>query len=323
MTTIELNRRGAAREVGSNGPRVVPVLLNTSAIIGLVAMTVVIVGGYLGALTHLVSRWYIEANCSHGFLVPFISGWLLWHRRDQIKLIGLPIRGRWLGGLLLFSSLIVRVFAIYFGFTLAEPVALILCIAGATALVGGFGALRWAWPSIVFLIFMVPLPGALASRLGGPLQHVATLTSTYLLQTLGIPAVASGNVICLTHGRIGVAEACNGLGMLTTFAAVTTAAVFLLKLSPWENACVLASSLVIAILANIFRIAATGIAQELIGVEFAERVFHDFAGLLMVPLALLMLGIEVVLLSKLFPQMARGPLLVVRQPIPALTSNRS
>jgi hypothetical protein len=33
----------------------------------------------------------------------------------------------------------------------------------------------------------------------------------------------------------------------------------------------------------------------------------------MVPLALLMLGIEVVLLSKLFPQMAAGPLVVVRQ----------
>ena len=180
--------------------------------------------------------------------------------------------------------MVVRLFAAYFGFVLAEPLAFILCLAGTTVLVGGFLALRWAWPAIVFLVFMIPLPGALAGRLGGPLQHLATLASTYVLQTLGIPAVASGNVICLTHGRIGVAEACNGLGMLTTLAAVTVAAVFLLKLSAWENVCVLASSVVIAIVANIFRIAATGVVQELIGVEFAKRVFHDFAGLVMVPL---------------------------------------
>jgi len=290
--------------------------------VGLVLMAVVIVACYASVLSHLAARWSIEPNYSHGFLVPFVSVWLLWHRRGLVESVKAPMHGRWLGVALLVSSVVVRLVAAYCGFVLAEPVALILCIAGATALVGGFSALNWAWPAIVFLLFMIPLPGALASRLGGPLQHAATLGSTYVLQTLGIPAVASGNVICLTHGRIGVAEACNGLGMLTTFGAVTMAAVFLLKLSAWENACVLASSVGIAIVANIFRISATGVAQDLIGVEFAERFFHDFAGLVMVPLALLLLGVEVFLLAKLFPRMPAGPLVVVRQSARPATSAR-
>jgi exosortase len=297
-----------------------PLRLSRSAIVGLFTMGVVIVACYFSVLMHLAGRWSVEANYSHGFLVPFISGWLLWHRRELIASVSSPFSARWLGVVLLLLSVLVRLFAAYFGFILAEPLAFILCIAGATALIGGLAALRWAWPAIAFLVFMIPLPGALGSRLGGPLQHLATLGSTYVLQTLGIPAVASGNLICLTHGRIGVAEACNGLGMLTTFCAVTTAAVFLLKLSAWENACVLASSVGIALLANILRIAATGVVQELIGVEFAERVFHDFAGLVMIPLALLMLGIEILLLSKLFPQMAAGPLVVVRQAAGAIAS---
>jgi exosortase len=290
-----------------------PTGLGRSSIAGLFAIGGLIAVCYAGVLSHLAARWSAEANYSHGFLVPFISGWLLWHRRQLLGGVRAPIRGRWLGVALIASSVLVRLLAAYLGFTLAEALAFILCIAGATALVGGYPALRWAWPAIVFLFFMIPLPGALAGRLGGPLQHLATLGSTYVLQTLGIPAVASGNVICLTHGKIGVAEACNGLGMLTTFGAVTTAAVFLLTLSAWENACILASSVAIAMSANIFRIAATGVAQELIGVEFAERIFHDFAGLVMVPLALFMLGAEILLLSKLFPRIAGGPLVVMRQ----------
>jgi exosortase len=311
-TGFETPRRDSAANVCETA---VPLSFNRSSLVGLFTMSAVILVCYVGVLTHLAGRWTAEANYSHGFLVPFISGWLLWHRRDLIASVKAPIRGRWLGVPILVVSVLVRLLAAYFGFILAEPVAFILCIAGATALVGGFPALRWAWPAVVFLVFMIPLPGAVGGRLGGPLQHIATLGSTYVLQTLGIPAVASGNVICLTHGRIGVAEACNGLGMLTTFGAVTTAAVFLLNLSAWENACVLASSVAIALLANIFRIAATGVVQELIGVEFAERVFHDFAGLVMVPLALSMLGIEILLLSKLFPRMTAGPLVVVRQAV--------
>jgi exosortase len=310
---IGFERRRRAHETMNSRAGGVPVRLTRSSLVGLLVAGALIIVCYAGVLSHLAARWSAEANYSHGFLVPFISAWLLWHRRDLLHSLKAPIQGRWLGIALLLLSVVVRLFAAYFGFVLAEPLAFILCLAGTTVLVGGFLALRWAWPAIVFLVFMIPLPGALAGRLGGPLQHLATLASTYVLQTLGIPAVASGNVICLTHGRIGVAEACNGLGMLTTFGAVTVAAVFLLKLSAWENVCVLASSVVIAIVANIFRIAATGVVQELIGVEFAERVFHDFAGLVMVPLALLMLGLEVLLLSKLFPQMAAGPLLVVRQ----------
>ncbi len=310
---MNIGFEGSSRDAASNGQTAaLPPRLSLASVVGLVALGTVIFVCYFGVLTHLAGRWRAEANYSHGFLVPFISGWLLWHRRDLIAGQA-ATRGRWVGFALLLSSVLVRLFAAYFGFLLAEPLALILCIAGATALIGGFAALRWAWPAIAFLVFMIPLPGAVGSRLGGPLQHLATLGSTYVLQTLGIPAVASGNVICLTHGRIGVAEACNGLGMLTTFAAVTTAAVFFLTLSGWEKVCVLASSVGIALLANICRIAATGVVQELIGVEFAERFFHDFAGLAMVPLALLMLGTEVLLLSKLFPRMAAGPLLVVRQ----------
>jgi len=287
-----------------------------SSIVGLALIAAAVITTNFSTLEHLAGRWSREPDYSHGFLVPLISAFLLWHRRELIQNAPEVGRGRWWGVVVLAGSAVLRVWAVYSDFILLEAVALIVCIAGVTVLLGGWRALRWAWPAIFFLFFMIPLPGALAGRLSGPLQHLATVCSTYALQTLGMPAIATGNVILLSNGTIGVAEACNGLRMLMMFGAATTAAAILLKVSTWEKLCVLISAPAIAIAANTFRIAATGVAQELAGPHLAERIFHDLAGWIMMPLAMLLLGIEVVLLSKLFPMESERP------PVFAARSNR-
>jgi exosortase len=283
-----------------------------SPLVGTLLLAAVVFASYLRALGELVYRWGHEADYSHGFLVPVFSAWLLWQRRELIGSVSEPVRGRWLGFGLVLGSALLRVVSLYFSFVLVEPVSLVVCVAGVIAIIGGLPALRWAWPAILFLFFMIPLPGFLANRLSGPLQHVATVSSTYLLQTLSITAISSGNVIWLSEGKIGVVEACSGLRMLMMFGAVTTAAVYLFALSRWEKACLIASSFGIAIVVNIVRITATGVVHELIGPNFAEKIFHDFAGWIMMPLALSLLGLEAFLLSKLFPEGGPRPVAMAR-----------
>ena len=79
--------------------------------------------------------------------------------------------------------------------------------------------LRWAWPSIAFLSFMVPLPYRAEAVLGAPLQRLATLSSTYVLQLFGLPAFSSGNTIVIDDYTIGIVDACNGLGAAYTVLA--------------------------------------------------------------------------------------------------------
>ena len=69
-------------------------------------------------------------------------------------------------------------------------------------MVGGLRILRWAgWP-VAFLIFMLPLPAELDGTLSANLQtRATTVSSTYALQTLGVGAVRSGNVISVGHAR--------------------------------------------------------------------------------------------------------------------------
>src|SRR5262249_5165438 len=132
-------------------------------------------------------------------------------------------------------------------------------------LLGGWRYLGWAWPSIAFLAFMVPLPWRIETAMGPPLQGLATMASTYLLQTLGFMAFAEGNVIQLDEAKIGVVEACNGLSMLMTFVALSTAVAMVVRRPLVDRLVLVASSVPVALLANIFRITLTGVLHETVG----------------------------------------------------------
>ncbi len=195
------------------------------------------------------------------------------------------------------------------GFNLIIAFALIPCVAGIVLMLGGWPLMRWSWPAILFLVFMIPLPVALETMARIPLQKIGTRASTYILQTLGLPAVAEGNVIQLSDYPIGVAEACSGLRMLMTSAALTFALAFILNRPVWERLVILASAVPIALLTNIIRITVTGICYEYFGQEVAEKVFHDVAGLLMMPMAVGLLWLEIVILSRLTTEPPEGPTL--------------
>jgi len=175
--------------------------------------------------------------------------------------------------------------------------AFIVAIAGIVVLVGGPEALRWAWPAIGFLTFMLPLPYMVERKLGGELQSVATDASTFLLQLSGLPAVAEGNVILVDDLRLGVAEACSGLSMLLIFVALGVAFAAVVKRPLLDRAILVASSIPIALLANIVRITVTGALHVWVGSRIANLVFHDLAGWLMMPLALGLLWLEMKFLS--------------------------
>jgi exosortase len=165
---------------------------------------------------------------------------------------------------------------------------------------GGWKALRWSWQPILFLGFMAPLPYRLQNTLGGSLQAIATRIGTYALQVFGVPAISEGNVILVNDVKIGIVEACSGLGMLVTFFALAAALVFLLRsLEPWLKCVIVLSAPPVAILANVIRITVTGFLYSISRDDWAHRVFHDGAGWLMMPLAIGMLFAEIHILKKL------------------------
>jgi len=257
----------------------------------LIALAGTIVFFYWPTLMTLVHQWATVPDFSHGFLIPIFALYLLWRRRHDAAELRCQFSG--LGLVLLTLAGLARLASAYVYLDWLDAFSFVLALAGVAALWGGWPALRWCGPAVAFLLFMIPLPYRLQMALGSPLQRAATQFSTYTLQTLGFPALAEGNVILLDHVQLGIIDACNGLGMMVAFFALSTAVAYLIDRPLWEKLVIVVSAVPIAILANVARITVTGALYELANRELADLVFHDLAGWLMMPLALAMLALEV------------------------------
>jgi exosortase len=242
-------------------------------------------------LVEIAARWQKDAEYSHGFLVPLFSAYLLYARRSSASWEA--FRPSWYGLLVLLAGLALHFAGVHYYIEWLSYMAILPCMVAVCLLAGGLAALRWAWPAVAFLIFMIPLPYAVEIALAAPLQRAATVASTYVLQTLGFVAFADGNVIRMRGIEpLGVEEACSGLSMLLVFFALCTAVVLVVRRPWYEKLIILASAIPIALFANIVRITATAVLYRSAGKYWGDLVFHDLAGWLMMPLALLVLLLE-------------------------------
>lgn len=257
--------------------------------------------------------WSNNADYSHGYLVPVFAAYILWSNRGSLGQSQSSHQvtegnnqtdsGLMLGGFLIGFGLLLRLAGIYMRLNTLEGVSLIPFILGVITIIFGKRAARWGAPAVLFLLFMVPLPSFLSGQLSGLLQKIATTVSTFSFQTLGIPAFAEGNIISLSNGQIGVAEACSGLRMLYAFFALTVGACMMIDRTWLEKVVIAMTAIPIAIAANCIRIIATGIAFEYLNPEIAHQIFHDVAGWLMMPLGFaILLGVLAVLDRLIVPE---------------------
>jgi len=292
-------------------------LPDRTAQVAWLALAVAFVWFYWGSLHYLFHSWYTQEDYQHGFFVPLVSLFLLWHRRGMI--VDAPVNGSYWGLPFFVLWAIIRWVAIYYSFGTVSEWAMIPFFMGVAVLVGGWQWLLWSWPAIVFLFFMVPLPLPLRGLASMQLQALATKLSVYIIQTFGIPAVAEGNVIRLTEKPLEVARACSGLRMMMLFFAICIGATFVTKRPLWEKLLMVASAAPIAVASNVIRIVITAVVYELasywpsvFNLETTGEIVHDWAGYAMMPIGLLLLWAEMSLISKLMLAPLDQPLVIGR-----------
>jgi exosortase len=269
------------------------------------AAIVVLVLAYFPNLRALMAIWNDDPSYNHGYLVIPIAVFILWQRLStpEPNMSAETVLAPWWGWIFLMAILLLRAFLYERGSSWSEDATIIPVIAALTWSFGGWPLLRRIWPAIAYLVFMLPLPMVINNLLALPLQSFAASSSYFLLQLTGIWAVQEGNVISL-HGvkdKLDVALACNGLRMLMTMAATVTATVILLPLPNWKRIVLLLSIVPIALISNMTRIVATGWCYYLFEGPNAKRWAHDWAGWLMMPLALGLVALELGVLSWLVP----------------------
>lgn len=283
------------------------------------ALGMCLLWAYWPTLGRMADRWSSDPQYSHGFLVPVFALIILWYRREHFPAGAL--RPSWWGLAWLAIGALLRLTGAYFYLEALDGLSLLPVLAGLCVLLWGESVLRWCWPALAFLGFMLPLPHQVEVALAQPLRHLATAAATLVLQLLGYPAIAEGNIILIDDVRLGVIDACSGLGMLVTFFALATAMALIVQRPLFDRLVLVVSAIPIALVANIVRITATGVAHRALGVDAGRAVMHELAGWLMMPLALGLLYLELLYLKHLLvEEEPHGPLPLVLTDIAAPAS---
>lgn len=265
---------------------------------GAVVFALVFLWSYWSTLAGLWRVWSASDEYSAGLLVPPLAAYVLWTRRRDLARV--PIRPAIVAGTVVFLlAQAMRSFGLHHMYASAERLSLVVTVAALVLLLGGW-RLSWKLAGVLlFLCLMLPWPNRIQAMIGLPLQSRATDSAVFCLELVGYGVQQDGNVITIGTTQVFVAEACNGLRMITAFFVICGLVALLARRAWWEKLLVLVSSLPIALLCNTLRLAATAAAFTVLEAARWEKLFHDFGGYAMMPLAVAMTVGELWLVARL------------------------
>lgn len=254
----------------------------------------------------IVYRWVNDSSWSHGFLIPLFSLYFLNQHKD--KILEIKAKQNWLG---LISLLLLLVFYPlnykYFRVGYARPITVIACLGSIVLFLGGWKLVRYTWLPVVYLIFAIPLPGRWYKMITIPMRQWAAQIATVLLSLVkDLEASVQGVIINVIYKGIpldqplDVAEACSGMRLLMAFLALGVAMAYLHWRPVWQRIVLVCSTIPIAIFCNIIRVTVTGFIHILWDPKYAQGIYHDMLGMMMLPLAFGIYGTLAWFMSNLF-----------------------
>jgi exosortase D (VPLPA-CTERM-specific) len=265
-------------------------LLAIAAVLACVAM-------FSAALLELVHRWNTQEEYSHGFLIPIISAWLLWSRRDALSVsIGSPsVTGVALVVLAIVMGIVGELSAIW----ILSQVGFVLALMGIVLTIGGYSLLRVAFIPLVYLLFAIPLPYFIDAVLTLKLQLISSELGVFFIRLFQIPVYLDGNVIDMGTYKLQVVEACSGLRYLYPLLSLSFLAAYLFNGRFWQRAVIFLSGIPIAIGMNGFRIGLVGFLVDRWGTRMAEGALHFFEGWVIFLACSALLAVEMYFLARL------------------------
>ncbi|MBU1693764.1 MAG: exosortase/archaeosortase family protein [Verrucomicrobia bacterium] len=234
----------------------------------------------------MVGRWQdANGDNSHGWLIPWVSLWAVWHRRKEILSAPRRVSG---GGL----AVVVGALLMHWVGAKAQQVrlslfALIGLLWGVPFYLYGWQVARHLVFPAAFLVFCIPLN--FLDSLTFPLRLMVTVVSTHFLNGIGIAVRRSGSAIySLAEGgfQLDVADPCSGLRSIIALTALTAVYAYLTQKNMIKKWLLFAASIPLAIIGNIARVMTIALMAEAFGQEIAVGLYHDYSGFIFFPVSL-------------------------------------
>lgn len=283
---------------------------------------------YFTVLQKLGRDWWHDENYSHGLLIPFIIGYILWQERKRFE----QVRTRpafWFGAIGIGCSLLALWAGTAGAELFAQRVSLVVMLASVAIYFWGFRLLRLIAVPLSLLVLAIPIPQIVFNKIAFPLQLFASRCAVGAMTLFDIPVLRQGNIIELMPlgatqpKKLAVVEACSGIRSLMTL--VTLAVLYAYFTKPkqgptnsgssqnlekgsnpehdkgkffghllksftfWRSLILVAAAVPIAILTNAARVSGTGVLAHYYGTRVADGFFHTFSGWVIYIVAALLL----------------------------------
>jgi len=222
--------------------------------------------------TDLASIYWRSKTFNHCLVIPLISGWLIWQRRQQV--LAMTPQASAAGLLLLAAAAALLLLADLAGIAVAAHFALVLSVQALAWTLLGTNVCRQLLFPLLYLWFAVPFGEFLVPKL----QDVTADMAVYLLRLFAIPVFRDGHFIALPNGDFLVEEACSGISYLIASLALGTLFSYLYYRSYWRRAGFIALSIVVPIVANGVRAFGIILTAHLTNNEYAVGVDHLIYG---------------------------------------------
>ena len=265
-------------------------------------MTIAWFWGPLSTVINLSLRYGEYEHYSHIVIIPVISLFLVYVRRDTIF-----ADAEWgvrLGSVAMIAAIVAsslpRILRLddATAWTVAM-VSMVLAVVGAFVFCYGMRAFKKAAFPLVVLLFMAPLPPVLLHSIVGFLQRASAEASAVIFQLIGVPVFRQGFVFALPGLTIEIAEECSGIRSSIALFIVGLVAAHLYLGSTWTKIAVAVLAVPVAIAKNAVRIVVLSLLGIYVDPGFVgPGLLHRNSGIPVFAMAFASLGAIIWLLHK-------------------------
>jgi exosortase B len=254
-----------------------------------------IIGGlvvlYVPSLTDLFRGIWSTDQQAHGPIVLVIACWLIYRKWSEMLRVseGQPTAD--VGGWVIFIfGLVLYIIGRSQDILIFEIGSAIWLLAAFILLMRGSAALKTQWFPLFFMLFMIPLPGAIVDALTMPMKMAVSYVAENILFWAGYPIARTGVILQIGQYKLLVADACAGLHTLFTLEALGLLYLNIIRPDAlFRNATLAILIVPISFTANVIRVMVLTLITYHFGDEAGQGFLHGFAGMVLFLSALLLI----------------------------------
>ncbi len=262
-------------EISINGNSRRPLPKQILLLLSLVLLVVL----YLPVISGLVKQWIDDPNYQHGIVIPLVSAFILWKRREKLREYSCE-KASYTGLLLVIVSAVAFIAGTAAAEIFSTRISFPLMIFGSLIFLMGRKVSGIVAFPVLLPILAVPLPYIIYYRITFPMQLMSARLSAYILGSTGVSVLRKGNILHLPGYTLEVVAACSGLRSLMTMVTIAAIMTVFSGFSRTRNVLLVALSIPVAIAANTIRLTVTALGAYTIGPEFADGTIHQISGLI-------------------------------------------